>query len=139
MHLLFTSFFIYLSEGALFCTFCLGLVIFSFRFMGPKLRKCFTFSHVTDQGLARFAIFLVVFVAAWSVLFKLSLPYVVRTPKGPLYHGDSQYYALASEGLGAILTCLGLIKVLFKVRSMVHLALSGQDKIDTTSEEEIYQ
>ena len=101
----------YLGEAGLFLTMLLGL----WRACAwlARGRLAVAFPSVTAADLQRWAFWQVVFVACWSVVFKLSLPLFMRTTSGPLWNGDSQWFALAAEGFGGLLAVWGLARSLF--------------------------
>jgi hypothetical protein len=67
--------------------------------------------------LRRFACWQIVFLAAWSVEFKLILPDFLKMQTGPLWSGPSQYYATGAEYIGAFLALIALVRALLRIDS----------------------
>lgn len=106
MSLVWSSMFTWSNEGVTFLLFLVGLYVLCLR-LSRYLRRFM--GSVTDVGLARFAVFQVVFLAVWSVIFKDLLPSFVRQPTGPLYHGWSQTFAMTAQDIGTVLAMVGLV------------------------------
>jgi uncharacterized membrane protein len=95
---------LYLSEAVLLWFLLGGLSWCAYR-LSRRLRLAM-FPSLTDGVLARFLMCQVLFVAVWSVVFKLLLP---RDPNTIhfLSTGGSQYYANGSEMAGMFLIMIG--------------------------------
>jgi len=74
------------------------------------VRRLRVFPSVTGAQLVRFARFQTVFVAAWSVLFKLGIP-PVAVDRVVLDRGPSQIYANAAELFFVLFVMAGLYLV----------------------------
>lgn len=115
--MLFTSLFVYLSEAILFLAMASGLWFVAGRFIAPLIKRLFPGLSVTNDFLRRFACWQVVFMAAWSVIFKLELPTFLRMKTGPLWSGPSQDYATGAEYIGSFLALIAIVRWLLKINS----------------------
>ena len=108
----------YMSESGLFLLALYGAWVALGRFMLRALKRYKRdgwLDRLTFDQLRRFALWQVVFVAAWSVVFKLTLPFFMHSSHGPLYKGYSQYFAGTAELLGALLALYGLWRLVLLV------------------------
>ena len=121
--MLFTSLFMYLSEAALFWMFAIGFWAALGRF-APRLRR--VFSNCSSEQLRLFAFWQVVFIAAWSVLFKIGLPPIMHSVNGPLFKGDSQIYANMSELIGTLAILFGIWRGVFFTATYTRKKVVGQ-------------
>jgi hypothetical protein len=104
-----TSFVFYLSEGGVVVFFLLGLWSLLGRAAVVGHR---TFPNVTERGLQRFSMWLVVFLAGWSLVFKELLPDRGRIM---LYTGGSVVYANVATMLLCFCVPVGMVVLWRKV------------------------
>lgn len=124
--MVFTSLFMYLSEAGLFWLMVLGLWRVVGLFSSRVLRPVFPSVSVVD--LRRWALWQVVFVAGWSVVFKLSLPVWLRSARGPLFHGGSQVFAGSAELVGVLFALWAMARIVMRSPAGVRLLFSKDRK-----------
>lgn len=115
MTLFFTSVTLYLSEAGLFWLFVVGLWECVKWAVGrwivwPGDDYVVIFPRVTESFLRRFALFQIVFVAVWSILFKAVLYVTLRhsTAHGLLSRSQSLGIAIPAECLLLVFMLVGL-------------------------------
>ena len=124
MLLFYSSIFTYLSESFFFLAFCAGLWYVAGRYLAPAIKRLFPGITVTQEFLQRFAVWQIVFVAAWSVFFKLMLPLYMHSKTGPLFKGPSQWFAGAAEYIGGVLALIAIVRWLLQIGSYFRTLLN---------------
>ena len=130
----FTSIFVYLSEAILALAMLSGLWFVLGRWIAPTIKRLFPGVNADTDFLRRFACWQVVFLAAWSVIFKILLPPFFHLTTGPLFTGPSQYYATDAEFIGSFLALIALVRALLMINSYFR-TLWGRKEVTPNEEQ----